>query len=134
MLEINGTYPRRFNSQPRKGADADVHDLTFEDWSFNSQPRKGADDGGAKRMKIKTVSTHSPARGLTRFVGLLIPSLLRFNSQPRKGADLRIPDTDEAYQVSTHSPARGLTYGRRVFGRVQIVSTHSPARGLTSAA
>ena len=55
------------------------------------------------------VSTHSPARGLTKQDSITLLFI----------------------QVSTHSPARGLTKKFYTKAIKQNVSTHSPARGLT---
>ena len=107
----------------------------------------------SRTMKITDVSTHSPARGLTRSVRRLCGRQRSFNSQPRKGADVhRRKESDPQYcfnsqprkgadlnpkerdflqNVSTHSPARGLTQPGRCRRGTVGVSTHSPARGLT---
>ena len=58
----------------------------------------------------ESVSTHSPARGLTKM------SL----------------GNNFVYNVSTHSPARGLTFHQQTQQTAKNVSTHSPARGLTA--
>ena len=77
------------------------------------------------------VSTHSPARGLTKSGVIPLIGVTRFNSQPRKGADWAVCSDMHARNVSTHSPARGLTGGLRTEVCAGDVSTHSPARGLT---
>ena len=58
--------PRRFNSQPRKGADSIAAALDAKAERFNSQPRKGADEVTKGSVLLRGVSTHSPARGLTQ--------------------------------------------------------------------
>ena len=54
--------------------------------NFNSQPRKGADPDYMGIWDVISISTHSPARGLTDR-DALATSYHHFNSQPRKGAD-----------------------------------------------
>ena len=60
------SYELCFNSQPRKGADSNVCRILRRMGRFNSQPRKGADDIPDANEGDYVVSTHSPARGLTR--------------------------------------------------------------------
>ena len=99
-----------FNSQPRKGADLHIWDMSFSLKNFNSQPREGADGFSIECSILEPISTHSPARGLT-------------NAHPFS--------THFSVLISTHSPARGLTRSREGLGDRKVISTHSPARGLT---
>ena len=54
-----------FNSQPRKGADTRSLTTAPSSSHFNSQPRKGADWQPELKGNVPSISTHSPARGLT---------------------------------------------------------------------
>ena len=101
---------RYFNSQPRKGADTRSLTTAPSSSHFNSQPRKGADWQPELKGNVPSISTHSPARGLTSPHFRQSGKRGYFNSQPRKGADkISSHWTIGGICISTHSPARGLT-------------------------
>ena len=116
--------------------------------------RKGADQSQPFSHLVLSISTHSPARGLTSPHFRQSGKRGYFNSQPHKGTDTDPCAECGRKYISTHSPARGLTTGRRftahrythfnsqprkgtdcdyiVQNRLLHISTHSPARGLTA--
>ena len=55
------------------------------------------------------ISTHTPARGVTKLT----------------------EDTKTAWNISTHTPARGVTGFLEALKGTALISTHTPARGVT---
>ena len=98
-----------FNSQPRKGTDRAVDPECRLEAHFNSQPRKGTDMCSFAAFLTLSISTHSPARGLTGNTPDSSVPHQDFNSQPRKGTDALYIFVVFCHNISTHSPARGLT-------------------------
>ena len=53
---------------------------------FNSHPRVGGDDYGDQRLRAESISTHTPAWGVT-VTAFISVAKVYFNSHPRVGGD-----------------------------------------------
>ena len=78
-----------------------------------------------------TISTHTPARGVTVRTGGYVTFAGHFNPHSRKGSDIRLFKAACAPAISTHTPARGVTCVANLSLTYTIISTHTPARGVT---
>ena len=81
-----------FYSHAREGRDGNTGIVLGSRVDFYSHAREGRDVSEPVRRDRKTISTHTPARGVTRYVSR------------KNGCEPAI---------STHTPARGVTFGNR---------------------
>ena len=58
---------------------------------------------------LLTISTHTPARGVTTFFRITGSRISDFNPHSREGSDFRCASLCKFLVISTHTPARGVT-------------------------
>ncbi len=64
--------------------------------------------------KDKTISTHTPTRGVTEVGALPINYPVDFNSHAHEGRDLFDTTIANGLKISTHTPTRGVTTGTEI--------------------
>ena len=108
----NITFPGKYNfySHAREGRDAAAQTATTAAGNFYSHAREGRDIRGVSIITFNVISTHTPARGVTR--------------DRMKAEYLQV--------ISTHTPARGVTLIQYANSSSVNISTHTPARGVTN--
>ena len=130
--KIRTSYLNSFNPHTHEGCDC--RQLSF--WhcpkSFNPHTHEGCDDSIGMQQTFRSVSIHTPTKGVTPLSSYLI-CVLRFQStHPRRVWQLA-NDVDFASQVvSIHTPTKGVTHLLYQQKPHNEVSIHTPTKGVTA--
>ena len=100
---------------------------------FYSRPCGRGDFSGLIFLDyLRPISTHAPAGGATKSVGIRVYVDINFYSRPcGRGDEAAIKNRNIGY-ISTHAPAGGATWDGCTMLFVASISTHAPAGGATS--
>uniref|UniRef100_Q3ARW6 Uncharacterized protein n=1 Tax=Chlorobium chlorochromatii (strain CaD3) TaxID=340177 RepID=Q3ARW6_CHLCH len=98
---------------------------------FQSTRPRRARQRGRRKIRLKKVSIHAPAKGATFHAYLYVSVPMFQSTRPRRA---RLSSMRYAYElglVSIHAPAKGATAQKLRLFYVERVSIHAPAKGAT---
>ena len=99
---------------------------------FNPHSRKGSDPKSSSDLRLKKISIHTPARGVTQARRQARKQAQISIHTPARGVTITNLQNSVTEYISIHTPARGVTKFRAHQHHIHIISIHTPARGVTS--
>ena len=82
---------------------------------------------------LSLISTHTPARGVTKSRTIFTYLAAISTHTPARGVTMILRNVCYYSRISTHTPARGVTVYALITQYKLTISTHTPARGVTPA-
>ena len=78
------------------------------------------------------ISIHTPAKGVTICIRLILLDFSHFNPHSREGSDRETVQEIYRPDISIHTPAKGVTAGPAGPAGAKGISIHTPAKGVTT--
>ena len=120
-----------FYSHAREGRDYAIVIALVDSSYFYSHAREGRDRRRWHKSMQETISTHTPARGVTCPNQRVYGASEISTHTPARGVTLLNDEQFRNGGISTHTPARGVTQIEYGSEATPYISTHTPARGVT---
>ena len=122
---------RGFNPHTHEGCDCRYYAGSSPLRCFNPHTHEGCDKSKFRWFPLRSVSIHTPTKGVTCIGHIYFPNWKVSIHTPTKGVTTEWIESVISCLVSIHTPTKGVTFMGVHLPAFKSVSIHTPTKGVT---